>query len=130
MSNPDLPSEMVERVTRAIGTYFFRMWRSTATYAVMRSDAWDGPPVKADLTVDEARDLASRLNAEAVIEAMREPTEAMLNEATGALRRHIDALPPEVRARSKEKGGIVLVGSVEKHAIRWRAMIDAALGKP
>ena len=52
-----------------------------------------------------------------------EPTDAMLSAAAGALRAHINALPPEVRAKSKEKGGTVLVGPTEKHAIRYRAMV-------
>lgn len=123
-------SEMLDRVTQAIGTYFFRMWASTTSYAVMKGEAWDGPPVKAGLTMSEARDLAFRLNAEAAIEAMREPTEEMLSAAASALKRHIDALPHEVRCLSKEKGGVVFVGPLEKHGIRWRAMIDAARGNP
>lgn len=60
---------------------------------------------------------------------LREPTDEMLAAAAGALKAHIDALPPDVRAKSKETGGVVFVGPLEKHAIRFRAMIDAALAQ-
>lgn len=78
-------SEMLDRVTQAIGTYFFRMWASATSYAVMKGEAWDGPPVEAGLTMSEARDLAFRLNAEAAIEAMREPSEAMIKAGARAV---------------------------------------------
>ncbi len=67
--------------------------------------------------------------AQIVFEALLEPTDKMLETAAGALKAHIDALPAEVRAKSKEKGGVVFVGPLEKHAIRFRAMMSEAMNE-
>ena len=67
--------------------------------------------------------------ARSAVEAMREPTPAMVEAAMGALNRHIDGLPKELRAKTKEPGGYVLVNHIEKHAIRYRAMVDAILNE-
>lgn len=68
-------------------------------------------------------------SARAAIHALRGPTDMMLSAAAGALKAHIDALPAEVRAKSKERGGVVFVGPVEKHAIRFNAMLDVILNE-
>ena len=65
--------------------------------------------------------------ARAAVEAMISPSEAMLTAAVGALKAHIDSLPAEVRARSREKGGVLFVGPVEKHTVRFQAMMRAIL---
>ena len=84
-------------------------------------------------TAEQIREWISALTvkaARAAIEAMMEPNEAMIEAYNSALNRYIDGLPKEVRARTKEPGGYVLVSYKDKPVIRHRAMMQAILDEP
>lgn len=104
-------SELVERVAKAL----------LARQQKRISEEWGGCDIA--LVMNDW----FREDARAAIEAMLEPTEAMVSAAAGALKKYIDALPSEVRAKSKEVGGCVFIGPLEKHAIRYKAMIAEEL---
>ena len=78
----------------------------------------------------EIAENAARAILALIADRLEKPTEAMIEASRCALKNHIDALPPDVRAKSKEKGGVVFVGPLEKHAIRLSAAISASPLKP
>ena len=71
----------------------------------------------------------------AALQALREPDEAMVKAAGGALKAYIDALPEEERAKLKPRrksNGDNLgykLSPQTKARVRMRAMIDAALAE-
>jgi hypothetical protein len=96
----------LERIARAI-------------WGVRHPDAWwDGP---AGPSATERR-LAFN-QAIAAVNSLMMPSVGMMESAAVALRNYIHTLPPEVRAKSKERGGFVFVGPKEKHTIRFQAML-------
>lgn len=111
MSPPDSQAigettEMVERVARAVGAALVREWRKTDPTA----PDWNGWPAGERDNI--------RLLARAAIEAMREPTDAMIE--AGAPR--VAAMFSELAASKTASGA---------HAISaYRHMISAALGDP
>lgn len=65
--------------------------------------------------------------ARVAIEAMRDPDRTMLVASDGALRAFRKGLPPGAKLETSDKFGGYWVHPHTKAAIRWRAMIDAAL---
>ena len=103
----------LERVARAI-------------CAVSHPDAWwDGPAGPSALERQVAFD-----QAKAAVMSLMMPSAEVMEAAAIALKIHIDELPPEVRAKSKEKGGFIFVGPKEKHTIRLQAMLRHVLDQP
>jgi hypothetical protein len=78
----------------------------------------------------EANDAIVKFRCSLAIDLVRKMLETatpeMQSAAAGALKIHIEALPAETRAKTKEAGGQILVGPLEKHAVRWRAMLRAS----
>lgn len=122
-------SEMVERAARAIVAWRSPFLASDEHWPRMADDYWSmcreyaGYADGRSLITDAFRD------ARAALEALREPTPEMIAACHGALKPHIDALSEEARAAAKKKvlTGGYFVNRDTKAALRWRAMIDAAL---
>ena len=96
-----------------------------AIWAVGHPDAWwDGP---AGPSASERRIAFEQ--AKAAVTALMMPSMGVMEAAAVALKNHISALPPEIRARSKDKGGFVFVGPKEKHTIGLQAMLRHVLNE-
>lgn len=68
--------------------------------------------------------------ARVAIEALHDPSPEMILASLGALKKHIDTVPDELKNNGRRFNGrkkVYYVGDKAKHALRFNAAIDAAL---
>lgn len=79
-----------------------------------------------ELTHGELLTIATKLDAMGLAIVPKEATKEMLRACAGALKAHIDGIPPQTRAMLWPGGRRgIFIPAKQKAVVRWRAMVEA-----